>query len=143
MKRLMTNMIAAAALVAAAGIASAQTMEGKIPFAFRAGSREFPAGTYRVKLTTSNSGNSLIFITGAPAAKNLLAYTYRDGYAKTAWIDADRGVLVFRCAEERCTLSNLWMPGAGEQVFRVPAPAPRKDAPISVAEVVLRPIKAD
>ncbi len=57
MKKLTTKlMIAAAALVVAAGAASAQTMKAEIPFAFRAGDKVMAAGTYRVETLSTQTG---------------------------------------------------------------------------------------
>ena len=55
MKRLTTNlMIAAAAIAAVAGSASAQTLKADIPFTFHAGGTVLPAGTYQIKVNSPN-----------------------------------------------------------------------------------------
>ena len=49
MKNLTKNMtIAAAALMVAAGVAGAQTIQAEVPFGFRAAGTVMPAGSYRV-----------------------------------------------------------------------------------------------
>ncbi len=58
MKKLTTKfMIATAALVVAAGAASAQIMTASIPFEFRAGNRVMAPGTYRVDAFTAESAH--------------------------------------------------------------------------------------
>src|SRR5690348_9656660 len=62
-------MIAAAAIAVAAGVASAQSMTAEIPFAFRAGEKMMPAGTYRVtNVNQQTSTPTLRFFESATAA---------------------------------------------------------------------------
>ncbi len=143
MKRLTNTLLAATAFVAAAGIASAQSMEANIPFAFQAGRTTFAAGTYRVQLQRSNSGNRMIRIAGKQPKTQMLAYGYAEGSAKTAWAESGNPVLLFHCGGGKCSLTDVWIGAAGEDAWRIPEPGLRKDVPVTTAEVVLHPIKAD
>ncbi|MEI9972568.1 MAG: hypothetical protein WDO73_11230 [Ignavibacteriota bacterium] len=78
-------MIAAVTLVAAAGVASAQTMQANVPFTFRANGQVFAAGSYRIQLQSTPTGNPLVLIHGNDSGKQVLSMSYRDGEAKEAW----------------------------------------------------------
>ena len=94
-------MMAAVALAASAGMASAQTLEANIPFAFRAAGKVFAPGTYRVHLRDSATGKGIIAITGADH-ETALAVSSPTGAMKKAWGANGDGVLSFRCGESRC-----------------------------------------
>lgn len=136
-------MIAAAALVAAAGAANAQTtMEAKIPFDFNAAGAFHAAGTYRVQTTTTASGGPLIVIRDVQTAESSITYSYPDGNAKEAWKVTGNPVLSFRCAGERCVLSSVWL-GNGAPDYRVPAPKFGKQEAVREAEVTMHTVKGD
>ncbi|HUA59687.1 MAG TPA: hypothetical protein VML19_13090 [Verrucomicrobiae bacterium] len=142
MKRATTTLMAAAAFVVAAGIASAQTLEANIPFAFHANGRTLEAGTYRVGVQRSNSGNSMMVISGRHGERDLLTFLYASDEGKPKWAGGDNAVLSFRCAAGSCALANIWLGTGDNLVYRVPTPTIRKDATVTTAEVVLHPVKA-
>ena len=143
MKNLTTKMtIAAAAFVAAAGIASAQTMEANIPFAFRASGKVLPAGTYKVQLLREPSGNPQFVIRGQESNDAVLSIGYPEGDAKKAWQTAGNAVLSFQCGISRCALSEVWMGGANA-VYKVPTPSLGRDEPRHTAEVTMHSTKGD
>jgi hypothetical protein len=144
MKNLTTKMmIAAAALVAVAGVASAQTMEAKIPFAFRAGGTVLPAGTYRVEMLRGPSGSPFLVIRGQEPGQQVQALTFPNGYAKKAWTSSGDPVLSFQCGVGRCALRDVWMGDEGRPVYQIPVPSLGKDEPRSVAEIVMHPVNGD
>lgn len=138
----MKMMFAAATLVAAAGVASAQTLEANVPFAFRANGQVFAPGTYRVHLNRTPSGSSLISIRGTDPHKQVLTSSYPDGPAKAAWQQAGKAVLSFECGVSRCQLTKLWM-GSDGPTLRIPAPSLGKDAPAHIAEVSMHLVKGE
>jgi len=143
MKKLtMKMMIAAATLVAAAGVASAKGMEANVPFTFRANGQVFAPGIYRIYMHRTGSGNTLINIRGTDLHKQVLTPTYPDGEAKAAWQSAGKAVLAFQCGVSHCSLTKIWA-GEGGPVFRVPAPGLGNDEPTRVAEVAMYPIKSE
>jgi hypothetical protein len=143
MKNMTTKMIiAAATLVAAAGVASAQTMEAKIPFAFRAGGKLLAAGTYHVQMNRSPSGASLILISGQAAAEKVLTVGHGGADAKAAWTATGNPVLSFQCGVSRCVLTQVWT-GADAPVYRLSNPSFGKGEPQREAEVVLHPVKTE
>jgi hypothetical protein len=143
MKNMKTNMIiAAATLVAAAGVASAQSMEAKIPFAFRAGGKVLAAGTYHVRMNRGPASGPMILISGQAAGEKVLTLGYAGEEAKAAWTSTGRPVLSFRCGVNRCVLTQVWM-GADAQVYQLSNPSFGKGEPQREAEVVLHPIKTE
>jgi hypothetical protein len=142
MKNLTSKMVAVAALVAAAGIASAQTMEATIPFAFHANGKAFPAGNYSVRVRSSNGGYEMLNLLNKTTHGVAIAPVYYVDNAKGAWKDAGSPVLSFQCAGGDCVLKDLWT-GSGELVYRLPTPKPQKGEAITTAEVVMHQVKAD
>jgi hypothetical protein len=142
MKNMKTNMIiAAATLVAAAGVASAQDMEAKIPFAFRAGGKVLAAGTYHVRMSRT-SGNPVILISGQAAGEKVLTIGYGAEEAKAAWASTGNAVLSFQCGVSRCVLTQVWT-GADAPVYRLSNPSFGKGEPQREAEVVMHPVKTE
>jgi hypothetical protein len=143
MKNMTSKMIiAAATLVAAAGVASAQDMEAKIPFAFRAGGKLLAAGTYHVRMDRGPSGAALILISGQAAGEKVLTVGRGGEDIKAAWAATGNAVLSFQCGVSRCVLSQVWM-GSDAPVYRLSNPSFGKGEPQREAEVVLHPIKTE
>ena len=139
----MKTMIAAAAFVAVAGVASAQTMEAKIPFAFRAAGKVFEPGTYRVRVVSGSTGVPLISIGSLEPAQHVLAMGFPNGDAKKEWKTSGNAILSFQCGVGRCALNQIWMGNYGTPVYRLNVPSLGKDEPRTTAEIVMRPVKAD
>jgi hypothetical protein len=139
----MKMMIAAAAFVAVAGVASAQTMEAKIPFAFRAGGKVFEPGTYRVRVASASSGVPLIAIGSLKPTQQVLTTGFNNGDAKKAWRDSGKAILSFQCGVGRCALTQIWMGDYSAPVYRLNVPNLGKDEHRTTAEIVMRPIKGD
>jgi len=106
MKKLTTKvMIATAALVVAAGVASAQTMTAQIPFEFRAGNQVMAPGTYQV--------DNLNTQTGIPIYRLLDVNSHRSiALLAQARVDPEKGwaagnpKLLFACTSGSCVLAN-------------------------------------
>ena len=143
MKNLTTKlMLAAAAFVAVAGTASAQTMEAKIPFAFRASGKVLAAGTYRVDLKSTASGAQQLILSTASGRHEVLTFAYSAGPAKAAWQSTGEAVLSFQCGISRCALKDVWM-GSSDLVYRISTPKLGNDEPVHTAEIVMHSVKAD
>ena len=97
MKKLTTRfMIATAALVVAAGAASAQTMTASIPFEFRAGGRVMEPGTYSASL--SRSGGALIIrLLNSHSGEQAIVLGQIPVDPQKAWTASGEGRLVFEC----------------------------------------------
>jgi hypothetical protein len=107
MKKLTTKlMIATAALMAAAGSASAQTLRANIPFEFRAGDRVMAPGTYSLdysrlggiqvfRLSNVHSGGTIALLPQAPVDP------------QKGWSEGDPK-LAFACVGGSCALAEIW-----------------------------------
>ena len=144
MKSLTTKMmIAAAALVAVAGVASAETLEAQVPFAFRAGGETLEAGTYLVEVQRGPAGTPVILIASREVGKQVFAIPYSSGNPKKAWTASGNGVLSFQCGAGRCALQEIWMGDEGRPVYRIPVPSLGRDEPRSMAEIVMHPVRGE
>jgi len=136
-------MIAAAAFVAVAGVASAESMEAKIPFAFRASGKVLAPGTYRVRVDRGTSGVPVIFIGSREPGQQALAVPFASGSAKKDWTSAGTALLSFECGVGRCALNQVWMGDGGSPVYKLHVPSLGKDEPRHVTEIVMHSVKAD
>jgi len=107
MKRTMTRwMIAAAALAAVAGSASAQSYKAEIPLTFHAGDKVMQPGQYRIYMHgDSNAASFTLYNVDTKAIGGLVAV--RSGQVSKTW-QAGVPVLVFECLESDCTLRQIW-----------------------------------
>jgi hypothetical protein len=139
----MKMMMATAAFMAVAGAASAQTMEAKIPFAFRAGGKVFEPGTYRVRVASGNTGVPIVAIGSLEPTQQALVLGSYNGDAKKAWRDSGKAILSFQCGVGRCALSQVWMGDYNAPVYRLKIPNLGKDEHRTTAEIVMRQVKGD
>ena len=141
MRKLTTRfMIATAALVVVAGVASAQTMTASIPFEFRAGDRVMASGTYQIdslrlsgvpifRLSNRNSGGSIALLAQAPVEP------------KKGWAEGT-GKLLFTCTSGGCALAELW-DGSGSHAYKFHGPKLGKDEEAVLREIPLQPGKGE
>jgi hypothetical protein len=132
-------MIAAAALISAAGMASAQSMEANVPFAFRVGNKVMAAGTYRVEVAHGTAGQTVLV--RSAQKQNAFVIAYPDGDVKASWQNDGLARLTFTCGVSRCALTNVWT--ATGPLYRVPASKLGKDEPVHTAEIVMHAVKGD
>jgi len=126
-------MIAAAALVVAAGVAGAQTIRAEVPFGFRAAGTVMAAGSYHVDANTSSGGTMVVKLWNADTHRSVLTMpilhsTGKPGAAPT---------LTFECSGTDCTLVQL-APGNGATYrFRRPALGKDENTRVAVIRAVL------
>ena len=99
-------MVAAAALVAAGGVASAQVMKAELPFRFQAAGAWLEPGTYSIDRISGSSATTIYRVgnldtAGAVAAVPRFTIDRNNG-------NANEGKLVFECVAGRCALVQLW-----------------------------------
>jgi hypothetical protein len=143
MKNLTNRMMIVAAAFLAVASASAQSMEAKIPFAFRAGGKVMAPGTYRVRMQVQPSGTPLLTISGHESGQSVLAVAFGNGDPKAAWKATGDAVLSFECGNSRCSLKQAWMGAGASLVYRFPTPNLGADEPRHVAEISMRPLTAE
>jgi hypothetical protein len=108
MKNLTTNlMLAAIALAAAPGMASAQQLKAEIPFGFRAQGTLVPAGTYTVTKDDTSSVPKFL-LRSAESGKSILLVNPIQGDPKKAWEASGAAVLEFECGDSGCALNRFW-----------------------------------
>jgi hypothetical protein len=110
-------MVAAAALVVAAGVASAQTLKADIPFAFQVGNKALAAGTYTVDQPTA--GSEVYRVRNEKDGAIVLARTRQD--PSKDWKAEGTPKMAFRCGAARCALVGLW-DGTGRPAYTFAAP---------------------
>ncbi len=141
MKTLTTTlMVAAAALAAVAGSASAQTLKAEIPFNFRVGNSLMAPGTYRVAML-SGAGGPIFTIQNLDTNRSAMLGNYVLTDASKAWKAAGIPKLAFACVESHCSLQEAWSGGARSYRFQAPK-AGRHDDP-RLAEISMTRVRAD
>jgi hypothetical protein len=137
MKKLTTRfMIATAALLVAAGAASAQTMTAPIPFVFRVGGRVMEPGTYRVDFSRS-SGAPIIRLLNSHSGEQATVLGQIPVDPQKAWTDSGEGRLVFECTIGRCALAELYI-GSGSHAYKVWHPKLGKDEEAVLTEIPMQ-----
>jgi hypothetical protein len=137
MKRLITfSVFAAAALVAVAGSASAQTLKAEIPFSFRAGKTLMGPGTYDVVVDKTSATRVFRLHNRESNVSVMLIGNVQDDAAK-AWREAGLPKITFECVETRCALRRIWT--GGDSAYRFLGPKPGADGAVRVAEIRLSP----
>jgi len=110
MKRLTNSLMAAAALLVAAGSAQAQNLKAEIPFSFKAGVSMMSPGTYQVMINPSGTTSPMIRLYNESERKGvLLLVSWRD--AAKEWVAAGVPKISFECVEGRCSLAQVWRGG--------------------------------
>ena len=141
MKSLTMNlMVAAAALMAAAGSASAQVVRVEVPFAFQAHGVNLAPGTYNVSLSHPN-GSQVLRIFNQDTKASVLTMLHNGKDAPKHWLAAGNPVFSFACADGRCELQAIWL---GEGTVSLAVPTPKNRSNFASAEIInLRGVKAD
>jgi hypothetical protein len=130
-------MIGAAAMVAAAGAASAQTtLKAEIPFAFRAGKAMMAPGSYDVSLARNSTGNFYFLLRNADSGQAAMLALFTTEDAPKAWRASETPRLGFECAGERCILRQAWT-GEDLTAYRFPSPKLGGEEPMRTAEIPL------
>jgi hypothetical protein len=127
---------AAAAMLAAATTASAQTMKAEIPFSFEARNVHMQAGSYIVTLSRA-SGAMLAEIYSVDQRRSVLALPRVSENPTTP--QSSTAILTFACTEGRCEL--LQMRDTAATVYRFGTSKPT--AGTHIATVVLRTDRAE
>ena len=96
-----TGLIAAALLVGAAGVARAETLDVKIPFAFVVHGQTLPAGDYRVE-----TEGPVVLLRGEHGNKAGAVFTLVPARGQDPAGDAP--VLTFTHAETQYRLDGIW-----------------------------------
>jgi hypothetical protein len=129
MKNLTKNMmIAAAALVVAAGAAQAQIIKAEVPFSFRVAGTVMPAGEYRVE-SGSRVGVPTFWLVNKDTHRSIvtMAYLHNSGQASSD------PKLIFECLGAQCALVKI-SSGQGE-TYGFSHPGLGRDEPTRAAVI--------
>jgi hypothetical protein len=132
--------LAMAALGAAAGTASAQTVKAEIPFAFRVGSQVMRPGAYRIQLRSVGAGTPVLSVANFDVKRTVMLLPANHDVVARDWAAGGVPKLRFTCDEAACTISSIWMGEGDEFHFRTPR---GKNGEPHVAEIILRAERAD
>ena len=126
-------MIAAAALVVAAGVAGAQTIKAEVPFGFRAAGTVMPAGAYKVHASTG-SGSLVFQLTNEDTKRSILTVPQVSNNLKKGETAVS---LTFECTSADCALIRV-APGTGQsyQIWK-PKVGHNEDTRLAVIRAVL------
>ena len=100
-------MIAAAALVVAAGTASAQTYKAEIPMAFRAAGKLMTPGSYEIRVSR-NTATELVFVRNVDAKSAVILVAQVKADPPKEWRKTAEPKVGFACIGGACNLSSLW-----------------------------------
>ena len=129
MKNLTKNMmIAAAAIVAAAGVAGAQTLKAEIPFGFRAAGTVMTAGSYRLYVNNSN-GTEVFKLINEDTHRSVLTIPYPHSTPRAGGVPS----FTFECSGTDCALVQVAV-GDGA-TYRLSKPRLGKDENTRVAVI--------
>jgi len=106
MKKTTNKLMIAAAFLAVATVASAQTLTADIPFAFRAGGKTMPAGAYRVEL--AGPIHEIVILRNFEARESALLISNGPEVATKDSKPKAAPSLTFECGAVRCSLVSLW-----------------------------------
>jgi hypothetical protein len=139
MKNMTGKMMIAAAFLAVAGVASAETMTATIPFAFRAGGKVLSPGTYTIFV---NGGRQdIVKVANFETKEAALVLTRAPEDPSKDWKPGD-GVLIFACSANRCVLDKLWTGGSNPAV-NLPHPGVANGEPIAYKVIHLDRVNGD
>ena len=111
----MRTMIAAAALVVAAGSASAQSYKAEVPMAFRVGNKTMAPGSYDLRIAKGVGGQILVIYNQTDNSAAALV----DAFGDPAKASRDATV-TFECTDGTCSLRKL-SDGSGTVAYQFPA----------------------
>jgi len=132
--------VGAAALVVAAGTASAQMMKADVPFAFQVGGKAMAAGTYSVRNVAVNNSNGVLQFRDGNG-NSAIAMPKNRHNASKEWKSDGSPRLAFECGASGCALIEVW-DGAGVSAYGMSRPK-TVDMETHIAVVVMRPDKGD
>jgi len=124
------TIIAAAALLVAAGMAPAQTIRAEVPFGFRASGTVLPPGAYEVSANYMGSGSPIFHLNNNDAKRSVLAVSYLHDNQKPSSAPAS---LTFACKDTDCVLVQI-APGTGA-AYKFWNQSPEKDPKVRLAVI--------
>ena len=142
MKELTTKlMIAAAALMVAAGAASAQAMKVEIPFEFGAGNHVMAPGTYWVDHVRISAGAPVFRLSNRLSGGSIALLPQAPVDPQKGWAEG-QGELVFACTSGSCALAQVWF-ASDSHAYTFPGPKLGKDVTAVLREIPMQAGKGE
>jgi len=138
-------MLVAAALAASVAPALAQgetRMKAEVPFAFRIGTTEYPAGSYVTSVNVTIGGTGILRLVNEATGEPRYAMATAPISTQSASSRPGEPRLMFRCAESECSLAQVWLGNSQPGVMFRPATA-KSGETMKLAVVRLLPASAD
>lgn len=123
-----------------AGIASAQSWQADVPFAFRIGKKLMQPGKYEINVVNSNSLETYRLLNREMREIAVVPGVVPHD-ARKDWEADGRARLAFECGDAQCTLSELWTGVSGHPAYDLQIPKSRPE-PARLAIIVATPAKA-
>jgi hypothetical protein len=140
MKRLtMNSMLAAAALVLAAGSASAQTLKADVPFTFQAAGVVMTPGTYEIR---NGSQTAKFVVLRNTDTRNSVLMVYSSEDVSKELKSRGTPSLAFECSGGRCAIREMWT-GSETASYRFKGPKVASDGDSRIAMIPLTIVRAD
>ena len=141
------NLILAAAVLAigttpALAQGTTTRLKAEVPFSFRVGGLQYPAGTYMTSVLVMNTGVRAIKIVNVQSGEPTIVLASSVIYPGTNAQQDGGARLTFRCAESNCSLAQLWA-GSGEPGIQFLTPTVKRGESMKLAVIRLRPTAAD
>jgi hypothetical protein len=132
-------MIAAAVMTVVTGIASAETMEAKIPFAFHFGNKMYSAGTYRVSV---QGPQNIISLADANTGHATMALAVAISWPSSDLRAVGDASLTFECGLGRCQMTQIWT-GYGQPTVKLPRPRLGRDEVATLRVIQMSRVNGD
>ena len=140
MKHLTMNSIgAAAALVLAAGSASAQSLKAEVPFTFHVAGAVMTPGTYEV---VNRSGAAKFVVLRNTDTRNAVLAMYRSTDPAKELKARGTPALQFECSGTECALRQIWT-GTESPAYGFSVPKFGSDGDRRIAVIPLTSVRAD
>ncbi|SPE35415.1 conserved exported hypothetical protein [Candidatus Sulfopaludibacter sp. SbA3] len=130
----MRLIMAAAALVVAAGSASAQTLKAEIPMSFHAAGKVLPAGSYEIR-QLQTAGGAYVVVRSLATYNSVVLPQGVKGDAPKAWRADGSPRLAFECLGSTCSLQRMWN-GRDEYAYKFPTPKAHGDIAARETKVI-------
>ena len=135
----MNSMLASAAVVLAAGSASAQTLKADVPFTFQAAGVVMAPGTYEIR---GGSKMAKFVVLRNTETKNSVLMVYSSEDVSKELKSRGTPSLAFECSGARCAIREMWK-GSETASYRFKGPKVASDGDSRIAMIPLTIVRAD
>ena len=135
------NIMVAAGVLVMAGVASAQSLKADIPFAFQAGNKLMPPGTYLIGTVQGTSSIKVFHLYSQEERRSVLAVPFVMQDPAKDWKADGKPRLGFTCGTGRCALAQIWSGSTSSISYHFRSPKSEETAGMRV--VVARTVNGE